>query len=333
MTEAYYQMGRYDAFFLILDRVEETLGQRIRKWRTRYERSKWQSINGSIRKKKTRQFLVERLLVVSEIADAIKYMHDHDISHGNIRHNQIGFDGSNEVKVCGFHNACRATCLRNGFCDNCRPPSVNLFAGSHKSETVPDDSIEISSEISPVTNECESTSGKFQCLKQDVFDFSQLFCEVISMKTSREANKICSCSSRGIQGYVRDFQTITSPIPRRLLEMIQSGLSENVCARPTMADYCICLSDVIDILMNDQPTETSATGKTISSQHHRTSLKRCFQRRRTMFSLSEDGMVESKALSLSCGINDEGRNDDDVREDHLRRETHEEVTERTDITS
>ena len=333
MAEAYYQMGRYDAFFLILDRVEETLVQRIRKWRTRYQRFKWQSLNGSIRKKKTRRFLVERLLVVSEIADAVKYMHDHDICHGNIRHDQIGFDGSNDVKVCGFHSAGRAICLRKGFCDNCRPPSVDLFAEVHNSETVPDDSIEISCEISPLANACESIDGKFRCLKQDVFDFSQLFCEAISMKTSSEANKVCSRSSRGVQGYVRDFQTITSPIPRCLLEMIQSGLSKNVCGRPTMADYCICLSEVVDTLMNDQPTEISATGKSISSQHHRMSFKRCFQRRRTMFSLSEEGMVESKALSLSCGINDEGRNDDDAREDQLRRETHEEVTERTDITS
>jgi len=333
MAEAYYQMGRYDSFFLILDQMEETLAQRIRKWRSRYERSKWPSFHGLIRKKKKNiQFLIERLQVVHEIAGAIKYIHDHDISHGNIRHDQIGFDDSNEVKVCGFHNAGRANCLRKGVCDNCRPLSVDLVTEGHHRETPPDDSIEISHEISPLANDSETASGDLRCMKQDVFDFSQLICEVISMKTSSEANKVCSRSRKGVQGYVREFQTITSPIHRRLLEMIQSGLNDNAFARPTMADYCICLSEAVDILKKDQPTEKLVTVESISSQPHRTSFKRCFHRRRTMFSLSVEEMVESKALSLSCGIDNEGRNGNEIREDKIRQETNEEVTERTDIT-
>jgi hypothetical protein len=143
------------------------------------------------------------------------------------------------------------------------------------------------------SDEGETEGCGSRCVKEDVLDFSNLLCEIISMKTSTEANQISRHSRQGLRG-IREFRSIASQVPMCLLEMIQKGLSENVASRPTMDEYCKCLRDVIDLLESHskiRPKETIG---------RRGSSKRCFQRRQTILTLSTEDVDGYHQVSPDC---------------------------------
>lgn len=95
------ETGRADGFFLVFDRLKETLSKKISTWRERSKETK----KGTIMKSRTSlrmQLFAERVQVAIDIADAVQYMHGKRIVYRDLKPANIGFDESGVLKVFDF---------------------------------------------------------------------------------------------------------------------------------------------------------------------------------------------------------------------------------------
>eukprot|EP00559_Dactyliosolen_fragilissimus_P006385 CAMPEP_0184858022 /NCGR_PEP_ID=MMETSP0580-20130426/3149_1 /TAXON_ID=1118495 /ORGANISM="Dactyliosolen fragilissimus" /LENGTH=378 /DNA_ID=CAMNT_0027353939 /DNA_START=118 /DNA_END=1254 /DNA_ORIENTATION=+ len=77
-------------YFLILDRLYDTLEQRIVKWSKLGKKKKYANLIG------------EKLFCGSEISGAISYLHSHEIIYRDLKPENIGFDIDGDVKIFDF---------------------------------------------------------------------------------------------------------------------------------------------------------------------------------------------------------------------------------------
>lgn len=76
-----FESGRHDSYFLVLERLSDTLSDRLKQWQKQSDRLKFNLIQ---RGKKKSSFLCERLQVALSLADAMEYMHSKRILHRDL---------------------------------------------------------------------------------------------------------------------------------------------------------------------------------------------------------------------------------------------------------
>eukprot|EP00521_Asterionellopsis_glacialis_P013360 CAMPEP_0195306476 /NCGR_PEP_ID=MMETSP0707-20130614/37219_1 /TAXON_ID=33640 /ORGANISM="Asterionellopsis glacialis, Strain CCMP134" /LENGTH=576 /DNA_ID=CAMNT_0040370693 /DNA_START=62 /DNA_END=1793 /DNA_ORIENTATION=+ len=91
-----YASGFHDDFFLVFDRLTETLESRIETW---YSKSKSLS---HIFPEKRRQRLTEQLEICSNVAGALDYLHDRNIMHRDLKPSNLGFDAQGNIQLFDF---------------------------------------------------------------------------------------------------------------------------------------------------------------------------------------------------------------------------------------
>jgi serine/threonine protein kinase len=98
-----FRKGRHDSFFLIVDRLEETLQDRIITWRKQHKRlsGMWSRIVRNKRRKNDR-LLVKRLKVAFDIASALCYLHSKRLIYRDTKPTNIGFGLDGTVKLFDF---------------------------------------------------------------------------------------------------------------------------------------------------------------------------------------------------------------------------------------
>ena len=92
-------------YFLVLDRLSETLTQRIGRWRK--ETRLWQkgSLKGNLfdrRGRKWNDHLARRVEVAFELANALKYLHSKNIIFRDLKPDNVGFDCRGDCKLFDF---------------------------------------------------------------------------------------------------------------------------------------------------------------------------------------------------------------------------------------
>ena len=92
-----------DEFFIIIDRLCETLDARMDVWREEMKKQQNKlSIFGPSNKNKKlvlEQLLVERLTVAYDLAAAFWYLHEHKLVYRDIKPANIGFDHRGMISV------------------------------------------------------------------------------------------------------------------------------------------------------------------------------------------------------------------------------------------
>jgi len=95
-----YIDGGHDSYFLILDRLEETLDMRIEKWKMENETFNRLSLNNE--QGSSTNDLLSRAKVAHQIASGLQYLHSKNLVFRDLKPNNVGFDRFGTVKIFDF---------------------------------------------------------------------------------------------------------------------------------------------------------------------------------------------------------------------------------------
>lgn len=96
---SFIETGRVEGFFLILDRLAETLTNRIGAW---HREAREQRENGDIPSSTRRKFFARRLKAAIQVASALEYLHENKIIFRDLKPGNLGFDKSGILKLFDF---------------------------------------------------------------------------------------------------------------------------------------------------------------------------------------------------------------------------------------
>ena len=244
-VEAYFKAGgtHCDAYFLILDRIFESMEQRIKRWKRKHTRRNlslrfrgWLSVGGgdasrtSAMTKVEETFYCERLMVARQIADALDYMHQQKIAYRSFGMDKVGFSYRNEVQLIELGDA--------EFLED-KNPRKELSNTSR---------LLSSSQNNLPTKDCvtfctspEHVHGNPLTDKADSYSFSKVFSAILTLIVLGP-----NLTPRELQAYASEFQRVTRRLPRETLDLLERGTDRDPNKRPTLRAYC----EGIDLAMS-----------------------------------------------------------------------------------
>jgi serine/threonine protein kinase len=205
------EAGRADGFFLIFDRLQETLSRRISHWRERAKESK----KGSIMKSKTSsrmQLFTERLNVAIEIADAVAFLHSKRIIYRDLKPANIGFDCEGNLKIFDFGLAVE---LPEGSDPN---STFNLAGNTGTSRYM---AVEV------------IRKHPYNC-KADVFSYSILLWELMAL--CKPYDGLAGPQVKECVSVFGERPAIPRTWPTNLRRILRRGWSESLIDRPHIAE-------------------------------------------------------------------------------------------------
>lgn len=95
--------NQYDVgFFVVLDRLYDTLTHKIIRWKKENGKSKGIGKLMDMKGKKKRKVWVDRLVVVYDLSTALEYLHSQKVMYRDLKPDNIGFDVRGDVKIFDF---------------------------------------------------------------------------------------------------------------------------------------------------------------------------------------------------------------------------------------
>lgn len=214
------ETGRADGFFLVFDRLQETLSRRITTWRERSKESK----KGSLMKSRATlrmQLFAERMKVSVDIASAVQYLHSKRVIYRDLKPANIGFDEDGTVKLFDFGLAVELP-------EGSEPNSTFNLAGNTGTSRYM--AVEV------------IRKHPYNC-KVDVFSFSILLWEVMALCKPYDGlvgQQVKECVS-----VFGERPAIPRTWPTNLRRIMRRGWSENLLERPFIAE----VKDTLDKLL------------------------------------------------------------------------------------
>ena len=220
-----YGNGRHDAFFLVLDRLEMILGGRIIDWQKQNKK-----INFSLTSRQSKRIalLRERINVIMELSEAIKFMHSKKVLHRDLKPDNIGFDCDRVLKVFDFDVA-------------------RIVPDS----SVPDDTFMLTKRVGSPRYMCpECARGEEYNLKADVYTFGLLYHELITLEKPYE--DVPAGLHDEMVFYEGYRPSIPNSWPEAMKNLIQRCWSENISSRPTMEEAHQILKQAIPLIVAEK---------------------------------------------------------------------------------
>jgi len=222
-----------ETFFILLERVEETLSQRIRQWIFTQRRMAME-IDSRISDTETAlpPFHAKKLLFALDIATALAHIHSHGMVFRDLKPDNIGIAQGGIAKLFDF-GLCRTLPLQNDKASSCR--------NNAKREAVYRmTKVGTRRYMSP-----EMISGHGYNQKADCYCWAMVFYEMLSLqkpyaKYDRAAHKVLVCEKKGrprISGV---------KIPWSSRDLLKKSWTHNFSDRPSMEEVCELLEPMID---------------------------------------------------------------------------------------
>ena len=243
-----YNSGRHDGFFMVVDRLNETLEHRIVRWRRTYR----QLGRGRVGKvlfgdksggKKRSQLMLERLRVALEIARGLEYLHNNGLIFRDLKPCNVGFDVFGTAKIFDF-----------GLCREL--PSVNRTDKGH------DESYRMSGGVGTyhyMAPEVRSSSAYNQ--KADVYSFGVLLHEMLSLNRPVVTKRRKTTREEGVPDEVDIYCPMCSCWPSEITDLLTRMLSTDASSRPNSNKVCESLKTAITSLENAEPLECVTLSK------------------------------------------------------------------------
>lgn len=227
-----YAGGRHDGFFLITDRLKETLEDRIIAWRKQLKRLKRPILGRLLDKKgkKLAKLMAERLQAAHEIASAIAYLHSRNLIFRDLKPSNIGFDMDGKAKIFDF-GLCREMPADGGDMESLFKMSGNVGTARF---------------MSPEVKNKQDYNQK-----ADVYSYAMVMYEILSLNQTSSANRQSST------GFMLETCSCWPPV---ICGMLQRAWSHEIAERPTMKE----ISHAIRVLLTEL-TGSSGAGSELMS--------------------------------------------------------------------
>jgi len=273
--EAYFKSHRHDGYFIIVDKLNETLTDKIALWKRLLD-----SPNTSKRLRRT--ILLEQIKVAMDIANALEYLHDNGLIYRDLKPDNIGFDVRGETKLFDF-----------GLARQMPKSKHNNNSGSSSNN----------SNIGPALKDVFRMSGKVGtarymapevCLskpyntKADVYSYSHVMYEIMSMMKPYDNFTKGMHKTQVVQGGERP--EIHPEWPQVIQDILSQAWHPNLQQRPTMKEIRSRLQAEITSMEQQisEPTSTLTTeGEQQQQQRERQEQKRTIRRQSTHYELEE----------------------------------------------
>jgi serine/threonine protein kinase len=215
--EAYYLTGRHDGFFVLLDRMQELLSERMMNWRRQRDRNSFLSAFGQRNNVRSHSLVQERIDIALQLASAVEYLHAKGIVHRDINPSNVGFNEDDKAQLFGFGSSSILPC--SGLVEQDR------FNGS-----VIENDTKYTRYVAP-----EILAGDPYGTACDVFAFTTLLFELLVLPDLFQFKTFNSIHVRS-----KDLD-----LPVELLELIEQGWNSNPERRPNMAQVKHVLNRVV----------------------------------------------------------------------------------------
>jgi len=237
-----YSSGEHSGYFLILDRLHDTLADRIKRWREdnleRAEKLGRLSIqnNGT-----SSDELLSRTKVARQIASALKYLHSKNIVFRDLKPNNVGFDVFDNVKIFDFGLA--------------REMPSEYFAAKKRND---DDGVyHMSGKIGTMRFMApECALSKLYNQKVDTYSWALLFWSCLTlempytnMSRQRHVKKVCLLGQRP--------ELLNDDWPESICYLLKQSWAQNVSKRYTMSKVYTTIARIEKDLVSDTEPEWS----------------------------------------------------------------------------
>jgi len=285
-----YATGRHDGYFLILDRLYETLEERITYWQKKTNRLKMFLRSAKTERKALK---VERLKIGVDIASALAYLHEHNLIYRDLKPKNLGFDIHGNIQLFDFGLAKEIPDMKGGYQDTYE---LSGCTGSMRY-------------MAPEVARFEPYN-----LKADVYSFSILLYEILALVKPFANFNPETMNQKVFHEHGVRPKLNPSSWPAGITNILQECMCYDIALRPTMGEVHEVLSQQHKEMLN---SISAGTGNSLtwSSTHSRCS--------------SQDGSVEDppltrNALAQHQNAQDQGRHG---KQRHVRRSSLSDATQ------
>lgn len=230
-----------DTYFIILDRLYETLTDRIATWKKSSKKLRGfgtavrrLSVGGAGKLKNEKEaFLAERLLVAHDISSALSFLHGNKIVYRDIKPDNIGFDIRGDVKIFDFG-------LAKELSECYRVEGTDLFKLTKRCG-------------SPRYMAPEVFKGQPYNQFVDVHGFSLMLWQIIECTTPFDNYSYDRLHEEVMERNLRP--PINDKTPSTVNNLISKSWHHDMSKRPECAEICSTLKDFIVLQCGEQMLE------------------------------------------------------------------------------
>jgi serine/threonine protein kinase len=238
-----------NGFFVVLDRLYNTLEQRIVTWRKEEERMQgfFSCIFQRGEMRTSEDILVGRLIVGYDLATALLHMHSHSIIYRDLKPENIGFDVRNDVKIFDL-----------GLAKEMIPEEI-LEDGTYKMTGMTGSLRYMAPEVA---------LGKPYNQSIDVYSYGILLHQILSAETPFKRYSLNMFKQQVIRQGHRPAIPTDTKWGDKLSALLCSAWSPDFTKRPSTAQICEDTRDIISNLNGPANVSLDETNRTNKSMQH-----------------------------------------------------------------